>query len=99
LEPSHNVIGIGSGGTYALSAALALIDIPHMEPEDIVHKSMHIASEICVYTNNNLTIEIIDPNKPDPAKVVEIPPENVPTELKPIPKGVISGIPAITESC
>jgi ATP-dependent HslUV protease subunit HslV len=63
LEPDHGAIGIGSGGAFALSAALALIDVPAMSAEDIVKKSMKIAGDICVYTNHNLTIEKIEPKK------------------------------------
>jgi ATP-dependent HslUV protease, peptidase subunit HslV len=59
LEPELGVMGIGSGGMYALSAARALIDQP-LEAEEIVRRSMKIAGEICVYTNNNLVIESID---------------------------------------
>ncbi len=59
LEPENGVAAIGSGGNYALSAARALIDIPELSAEDIVKKSMKIASEICVYTNDNLTMEVI----------------------------------------
>jgi ATP-dependent HslUV protease subunit HslV len=57
LEPDLGLIGIGSGGSYALSAAQALHDIDGMEAEDIARKAMKIAAGICVYTNNNLTIE------------------------------------------
>jgi ATP-dependent HslUV protease subunit HslV len=56
LEPEGGVMGIGSGGNYALSAARALIDTD-MDAEAIVRKSMAIAADICVYTNRNLTIE------------------------------------------
>ena len=59
LEPSDNIIGIGSGGNYALAAARALIDTD-MDAEAIVRKAMAIAADICVYTNNNLTIEKIE---------------------------------------
>jgi len=59
LEPEGNVIGIGSGGNYALSAAKALIDTD-MTAEEIALKSINIASEVCVFTNNNITIEKID---------------------------------------
>lgn len=59
LEPTDNVIGIGSGGNYALAAARALVDTD-MDPEAIVRKAMAIAADICVYTNNNLTIEKIE---------------------------------------
>jgi ATP-dependent HslUV protease, peptidase subunit HslV len=56
LEPEAGVMGIGSGGNYALAAARALLDGP-LDAEAIVRKSMEIAGEICVYTNSNLTIE------------------------------------------
>lgn len=60
LEPEDGLIGIGSGGMYALSAARALKTVKDLEAEDIARRSMDIASEICVYTNNNYTIESID---------------------------------------
>jgi len=56
LEPENNVMGIGSGGNYALAAARALLDQP-LDAEAIVKKSLDIAAEICVYTNRNVTIE------------------------------------------
>jgi ATP-dependent HslUV protease subunit HslV len=58
LEPEAGVMGIGSGGNYALAAARALIDSP-LEAEAIVRKAMEIAAEICVYTNRNVTIETL----------------------------------------
>ncbi|TNE41635.1 MAG: ATP-dependent protease subunit HslV [Alphaproteobacteria bacterium] len=58
LEPDHGVIGIGSGGNYALAAARALMDTDY-DALEIATRAMAIASEICVYTNNNLTIEEI----------------------------------------
>ncbi len=58
LEPEDNIAAIGSGGNYALSAAKALIDTP-LSAEEVVRKSMKIAADICVYTNHNLTMEII----------------------------------------
>jgi ATP-dependent HslUV protease subunit HslV len=57
LEPEDGLIGIGSGGAFALSAARALIDIPGMDAEAIARKAMGIAADICVYTNRNLTLE------------------------------------------
>jgi ATP-dependent HslUV protease, peptidase subunit HslV len=57
LEPEHGLIGIGSGGNYALAAARALIDQPGLDAEQIARREMAIAAEICVYTNANLTIE------------------------------------------
>jgi len=56
LEPENGVMGIGSGGNYALSAARALLDGP-LDAEAIVRKSLDIAADICVYTNRNVTIE------------------------------------------
>jgi ATP-dependent HslUV protease, peptidase subunit HslV len=58
LEPEAGVMGIGSGGNYALAAARALMDSP-LEAEAIVRKSMEIAADICVYTNRNVTIETL----------------------------------------
>ena len=58
LEPEGGVIGIGSGGNYALSAARALMDTD-MSAEEIARKSMAIAADICVYTNDKLVLEII----------------------------------------
>ena len=59
LEPEGNIIGIGSGGNYALAAARALSDT-ELTAEDIARKSIKIASDICVFTNNNLTAEKIE---------------------------------------
>lgn len=59
LEPEDGLIGIGSGGNYALSAARALIDIEGLSAEDIARKSMAVAADICVYTNGNLIVEKI----------------------------------------
>ena len=56
LEPEHDVMGIGSGGMFALAAARALIDQP-LDAEAIARKSMAIAADICVYTNTNLVVE------------------------------------------
>ena len=56
LEPEDGLIGIGSGGGYALAAARALIDQP-LEAEAIARKAMAIAAGICVYTNDKVTIE------------------------------------------
>merc|ERR1712086_683014 len=60
LEPTDGVAAIGSGGSYALAAARALIDQPNMDAEEIARKSMLIASDLCVFTNNNLVVETID---------------------------------------
>jgi len=57
LEPEDAIIGIGSGGNYALAAARALIDRDDLDAEAIATKAMNIAADICVYTNNNIVIE------------------------------------------
>ncbi len=59
IEPENNVIAIGSGGAYAQAAARALIENTDLSAKDIVEKSLNIASDICIYTNNNLTIETL----------------------------------------
>ncbi len=58
LEPEDGVAAIGSGGNYALSAARALLDYEE-DAEVIARKAMKIASEICVYSNGNLTVETL----------------------------------------
>jgi ATP-dependent HslUV protease subunit HslV len=62
LEPDDGLIGIGSGGPYALAAARALVDVEGMSAEAIVRKAMAIAAGICVYTNTHLTLETIEPS-------------------------------------
>ena len=57
LEPEDGLIGIGSGGNYALAAARALIDQPDMDAEAIARKAMKIAGDICIYTNHNVILE------------------------------------------
>ena len=57
LEPEHGIIGIGSGGPFALSAARALIDIDGMDAEAIARKAMRIAGDVCIYTNHTVTLE------------------------------------------
>lgn len=59
LEPEDGIVGIGSGGNYALAAARALSTIDNLSPEEIVKKSMNIAADLCVYTNHNIIIETI----------------------------------------
>jgi len=60
LEPDDGLIGIGSGGGYALSAARALLPIENMDAETIARRSVEIAAKICVYTNANIIIESMD---------------------------------------
>ena len=59
LEPEGGIMGIGSGGNYALSAAKALADTP-ATAEEIARKAMAIAAEICVYTNTNIVVESLE---------------------------------------
>ncbi len=57
LEPDDGVIGIGSGGNYALAAARALVDRGDMDAENIARRALEIAAEICVYTNTQFIVE------------------------------------------
>jgi len=57
LEPERGLLAIGSGGGYAQAAALALLDNTALEPADIVKRSLAIAGELCIYTNQNHVIE------------------------------------------
>ncbi len=57
LEPEDGLIGIGSGGNYALAAARALIDMDGIDAETIALKSMKVAADICIYTNQNVVVE------------------------------------------
>lgn len=57
LDPEHGVVGIGSGGNYALAAARALYDVPDMDAETIARKAMAIAADICVFSNETILIE------------------------------------------
>lgn len=56
IEPDDGILAIGSGGTYALAAARALVQSTELEPRDVVRRALTIAGEICVYTNTNITI-------------------------------------------
>jgi ATP-dependent HslUV protease subunit HslV len=57
VEPEDGIIGIGSGGNFALAAARALIDQKDMDAEKIATKALGIAADICVYTNGNIIVE------------------------------------------
>ena len=59
LEPEDGLIGIGSGGSYALAAARALMTVDGLDAKTIAERAMNIAADICVYTNRNLTIEAL----------------------------------------
>ncbi|MGE0725740.1 MAG: ATP-dependent protease subunit HslV, partial [Alphaproteobacteria bacterium] len=59
LEPEDGLIGIGSGGSFALAAARALADRPEMDAEAIARRAMAIAADICVYTNDKVVVELL----------------------------------------
>ena len=59
LEPEHSLAAIGSGGAYAQSAALALLKNTDLSPEEIIKKSLEIAGDLCIYTNQHHTVETL----------------------------------------
>ena len=60
LEPEHGLVAIGSGGPYAQSAARALLDHTDLAPAEIVKKALTIAADLCIYTNQNHVIEVLE---------------------------------------
>jgi ATP-dependent HslUV protease subunit HslV len=56
IEPDDGILAIGSGGSYALAAARALVQNTDLTPRDIVQRGLEIAAEICIYTNANITV-------------------------------------------
>ncbi len=60
IEPEHGLIAIGSGGDFAKSSALALLQNTELGAKEIVEKSLGIAADICIYTNSSLTIETLE---------------------------------------
>ena len=60
LEPEHGIIAIGSGGAYAQAAARALLEHTELAPRELVKKSLEIAGELCIYTNQHHTIEVLE---------------------------------------
>ncbi len=60
VQPEHDLIAIGSGGNFAQSAAIALLENTELDAKSIVEKSLKIAGDICVFTNGNHTIEVLD---------------------------------------
>jgi ATP-dependent HslUV protease subunit HslV len=60
IEPTHDVAGTGSGATFAVAAARALIDIPGLSAEDVARKSMNIAADMCIFTNTNFIVHSVD---------------------------------------
>jgi ATP-dependent HslUV protease subunit HslV len=59
LEPEHGIIAIGSGGAYAQAAARALLEHTELDAEAIVRRSLGIAGDLCIYTNQNHTVEVL----------------------------------------
>jgi ATP-dependent HslUV protease subunit HslV len=57
IEPDEGIVAIGSGGSFALASARALIENTEMSAREIAEKSLKIAGQICIYTNDQLTIE------------------------------------------
>lgn len=64
IEPEDSLIAIGSGGPFAQAAARALLDSSDLNAKQIVEKSLRIAADICIYTNQNLTVECLDIDSP-----------------------------------
>ena len=60
LEPEHGIVAIGSGGSFASAAARALLQHTDMAPKDIVKRSLEIAGDLCIYTNQNHAIETLE---------------------------------------
>jgi ATP-dependent HslUV protease subunit HslV len=60
LEPEHGIIAIGSGGAFAQAAARALLENSDLAAEAIVRKSLAIAGELCIYTNQNIVVEVLE---------------------------------------
>jgi len=60
IEPEHDLMAVGSGGPFAHAAALALLDNTALDARSIVEKALGIAADICIYTNRQLTIEVLD---------------------------------------
>jgi ATP-dependent HslUV protease, peptidase subunit HslV len=65
LEPEHGIVAIGSGGSYAQAAARALVDHTQMGPAQIVKRSLEIAGDLCIYTNQHHTIETLGEPAPE----------------------------------
>ena len=60
IEPTDGIIGIGSGGMYAVAAARAMMEHTDLPPKQIVERALHIAADICVYTNHEIVVESLD---------------------------------------
>jgi len=57
IEPDDGIVAIGSGGSFALAAARTLVKHTNLSPKDIVSEALHVASDICIYTNDNIVVE------------------------------------------
>jgi len=60
LEPEHGILAIGSGGPFAQSAARALLENTNLNPKEIVEKALAVAADLCIYTNHQRTIEVLE---------------------------------------
>jgi len=60
LEPEHGIVAIGSGGPFAQSAARALLENTDLSAKDIVDKSLAVAADLCIYTNHQRSIEVLE---------------------------------------
>jgi ATP-dependent HslUV protease subunit HslV len=60
IEPEHDLMAIGSGGSYAQAAAMAMLENTELPAQDIVERGLKIAADICIYTNHNRSIEQLD---------------------------------------
>ena len=60
LEPEHGIVAIGSGGPYAQAAARALVESTDLAPREVVERALAIAADICIYTNHQRTIEVLE---------------------------------------
>lgn len=60
IEPENDIMAIGSGGSYALAAARAMVAVSDLAADDIAERALHIAADICVYTNSNIIVETLN---------------------------------------
>ena len=61
VEPADGLIGIGSGGGFALAAARALSEVDGLSAEDVARRSLAVAADLCIYTNTRISVEVIGP--------------------------------------
>ncbi|MEL6870958.1 MAG: ATP-dependent protease subunit HslV [Pseudomonadota bacterium] len=60
IEPEDDIMAIGSGGSYALAAARAMVAVSELPADEVAERALHIAADICVYTNSNIIVETLD---------------------------------------